>query len=336
MKYLVVTGGEGYIGSALADRIAKDGGALRLVSNFSPARNFAANAQVEHVRADLRREVNWDSLLTDAAAIVHLSWRTDLRAAEADPAGDRDLNVAPVQALVRAAERCGRVLPVVFASTVTIVGDAPPVPADEQTPDRPCTVYDRHKLECEHILREATQRGVARACSLRLPNVFGYGSGVPSANANRGILNEIMRRARQGDPLTIYGKGEYVRDFVFIGDVVDAFCRALESERARDGAHYVVASGRGCALAQAFALVAQEALHFTGRAVEIRHVPEPKDLYPIERRNFVGDSALFKKLTGWHAGVDLEAGIRDYFERAAASSELSATPDKVSQKSLVI
>jgi UDP-glucose 4-epimerase len=320
MKYLVVTGGQGYIGSALADRLAKQRRALQLVSYFSPTQNVPASAMVKHVRADLRNEASWDSLLEDADAIVHLSWRTDLRAAEADPNEDRRLNVEPVRALIRAARNSSRPLPVVFASTVTIVGHAPPIPASEQTQDQPCTVYDRHKLECETMLRDATQQGFLRACSLRLANVYGYGSGVASTNSNRGILNEIMRRAGRGEALTLYGKGAYVRDFIFIGDVVDAFCRALSSSQILNGSHYVIASGYGRTLAEAFELVAQEALHCTGRTVEIRHVPEPPDLYPIERRNFVGDSTLFQKLTGWRVGIDLQSGIRDYFQRSLTAS----------------
>jgi len=316
MKNLVITGGQGYIGSALANRLTRERRALQLVSYLSPAQNGPASEMVKHVRADLRNDANWRPLLENADAIVHLSWRTDLRAAEADPKQDRELNVEPVRALIRAARNFGRPVPVIFASTVTIVGHTPPIPASEQTPDQPCTVYDRHKLECEMMFRDATRQGLLRACSLRLANVYGYGSGVRSTNTNRGILNEIMRRAERGEALTIYGKGQYVRDFTFIGDVIDAFCRALASEQVHDGRSYVIASGCGYTLAEAFHLVAQEALQSTGRPVEIRHVPEPPDLYPIERRNFVGDSGLFRTLTGWRTQVDLQAGIRDYFEHS--------------------
>jgi UDP-glucose 4-epimerase len=326
MSTIVITGARGYIGRVLAERLVGEGYVLQLVSYFSPTQNVPASETVEHICADLRNDASWRSLLEDAAAIVHLSWRTDLRAAEADPKEDSELNVKPVRALIRAARDFSRPLPVVFASTVTIVGHAPAIPASEQTPDRPCTVYDRHKLECETMLRDATQQGFLRACSLRLANVYGYGSGVASTNSNRGILNEIMRRAGRGEPLSLYGKGGYVRDFTFIGDVVDAFCRALASDRVLDGSHYVIASGRGYTLAQAFALVAQEALRCTGRAVEIRHVAEPPDLYPIERRNFVGDSTLFQKLTGWRAEVDLRSGIRDYFQRNLAASSAAGAP----------
>jgi UDP-glucose 4-epimerase len=328
MKHLVITGGQGYIGSALANKLTAERRALRLVSYFSPAQNIPASETVTHVRADLRNDANWRPLLEDADAIVHLSWRTDLRAAEANPMEDHELNVEPVRALIRAAKNFGRALPVIFASTVTIVGRAPPMPASERTQDRPCTVYDRHKLECEAMLRDATQQGLLRACSLRLANVYGYGSGVASTNSNRGILNEVMRRAGRGETLTLYGKGRYVRDFIFIGDVVVAFCRALACGQILAGGHYVIASGRGYTLAEAFELVAQEASQCTGRTVEIRHVPEPADLNPIERRNFVGDSGLFQKLTGWRAGVDLQSGIRDYFERSLTGSLAAGAPDE--------
>jgi nucleoside-diphosphate-sugar epimerase len=165
---VVVTGARGYFGSALVKRLAGEGHALRLVSRSAAARSGEANATIENIQADLRGEASWHELLKDAKAIVHLSSRTDLRAAEADPTGDYDLNVEPVRALVRAGERRGIPVPVVFASAVTIVGDAHANPVNEQTPDRPRSVYDRHKLECETILRDATRRGVLRACSLRL------------------------------------------------------------------------------------------------------------------------------------------------------------------------
>lgn len=322
----VITGAHGYIGSALAKRLASEGHALRLVSRSSaaPPSEAVREAKIDCIEADLRDERVWFRLMESADAIVHLSSRTDLHAAEADPTGDSNLNVDPIHALVRAAGRCGVAMPVIFASTVTIVGDAHTNPVNETTTDRPCSVYDRHKLECETILRDATRRGALRACSLRLSNVYGYG--VSSINANRGVLNTIMQRAVQGEALTVYGEGEYIRDFIFVDDVVDAFCRALASEQVRDGGHYVIATGCGHTLAEAFSLVAREAFRCTGRRVEVRHVPEPPDLHPIERRSFVGDSSLFHQLTGWRSQVDLESGVRDYFKQALAGSRAAGTP----------
>lgn len=322
MKPIVITGSRGYIGAALARRLAGEGRVLRLVSRPS-SRSVAAlveGANVETIEADLDDEAVWSRLLCDAAAVVHLSARTDLRAAEADPTDDEALNVEPVRALVRAAAKAGTRPDVVFASTVTIVGPQHAMPADERTPDRPCSVYDRHKLACETILREATLAGTLAACTLRLSNV--YGPGGASVNSNRGILNVMMRRALGGEPLTIYGEGACMRDFTHLDDVVAAFATAVDAgPEVRDGGHYVIATGQGHTLVEAYRLIVEAAFAATGRRVEIRHVAEPADLHPIERRNFVGNSSLYQGRTGWRSRISLSEGIGRFF--AAESSRLS-------------
>jgi nucleoside-diphosphate-sugar epimerase len=318
MNTVVITGARGYIGRALATHLASEGHALRLVSRSpaAPRLDAPCDAKIDYVEADLRDPGAWSRLLSGVAAVVHLSSRTDLRAAEVDPADDEDINVGPVRALVQAASVSATPTVVVFASTVTIVGADPQIPVDETAPDRPCTVYDRHKLACEAILREATARGAVRACSLRLSNVYGYG-GV-SINSNRGVLNAMLKRATDGEPLTLFGDGSYIRDFTHLNDVVDAFHLAISDAGVCDGRPHVIAAGRGHTLAEVYDLIAEVALEHTGRRIEIRRVAEPRDLHPIEKRNFVGNSRLFQERTGWRPRFDLRIGIRDYFVRAVS------------------
>jgi nucleoside-diphosphate-sugar epimerase len=318
---VVITGAQGYIGTALAKRLAQEDHVLRLVSRAPRASRLEAlpGARIDYIAADLRDPRAWSQLLDGADAVVHLSSRTDLRAAEADPQGDDDINIAPIRALAEAAAK-GAASAIVFASTVTIAGVHPKLPVDETTPDAPCSVYDRHKKICETILREATQRGVLRACTLRLCNIYGYGGA--SINANRGILNIMINRAIAGEPLTLYGDGGYLRDFAHLEDVVAAFRLAIGKPALCDGTSYVIASGEGKTLAQAYDLVAQAALEYVGRRGEIRRIAEPADLHPIERRNFVGNSQLFRQRAGWHPHFDLQAGVADYFQRALAERTL--------------
>jgi nucleoside-diphosphate-sugar epimerase len=315
MTTVVITGARGYIGSALTRRLAGEGKALRLVSrSWSVAHPDADLAgDIQYVSADLCEPEAWHGLLDGTHAIIHLSSHTNLPAAERDPGQDEHLNVDPVRSLVCAAERSGGKPLVVFASAVTIVGLRHPNPVDEKTQDNPCSVYDRHKLACETILKDAAQRGVLRACSLRLANVYGFGG--DSVNGNRGVLNAMMKRACADKPLTLYGAGAYVRDFIHLDDVVEAFAAAIELQRGCDGQHYVIATGHGHSLLEAFRMVVEETFRLTGRRVEVRHVSEPRDLHPIERRNFVGDSRLFRSLSGWRPKVELAAGIRDYLAR---------------------
>jgi nucleoside-diphosphate-sugar epimerase len=190
---------------------------------------------------------------------------------------------------------------------------------DETTPDNPITVYDRHKLACEELLLEAGRSGLVRSIVLRLSNVYGHG--VKSANENRGILNSMMRRAATGEPITVYGKGAYIRDFVHIDDVVEAFVRVMGIAGSVEAVRFLLASGEGRSLVEAFRLIAEETQALTGRTIEIRHVPEPADLHPIERRNFVGNSSLLRARTGWSPVTSFDAGIRASLKQILAERE---------------
>jgi nucleoside-diphosphate-sugar epimerase len=95
-----------------------------------------------------------------------------------------------------------------------------------------------------------------------------------------------------------------------------------------DGRAYVITTGEGKTLAEAYGLVAQAALEHTGRRGEIRSIAEPADLHPIEKRHFVGNSRLFAERAGWRPRFDLKRGIDDYFRRAMATknAKAGATP----------
>lgn len=289
---VVVSGASGYVAAALIERLAKEG-----VKVLKASRGPAGYADVEL----------WRRVLPGADAVFHLAAQTSFYKAAEDPEADFRANVAPMRALLEAC-RLDSLRPfVVFTGASTQAGLPKTSPVDESHPDAPVTVYDRHKLQAEKLLEDAARAGLARGTTLRLSNVFGPG---PRSSApDRGILNLMIGKALRGEPLTVYGDGSPVRDYLYVADVAEALLAAWRAGEKVNGRHFVLGSGRGVSLKASFALVAERVKAKTGREVPVTSVPEPAGLSPIEARRFVADASAFRAASGWTPKVSLEDGI---------------------------
>jgi UDP-glucose 4-epimerase len=197
---------------------------------------------------------------------------------------------------------------VVFSSTATVYGLTPVDPTTELTTPSPVTFYDLHKLFIEQQLTFATNLGILEGVSLRLTNVFGPSSGHSSSDS-RGILSKVTALALKGEPLSIYGGGDYTRDYVFIDDVVDAFVRAAVCDEVK-GQVLNIGSGKGVTVRDAFLSVAAEVEKRTKIKVVIKSVPWPANSDEIELRNFVASIQKAASLLGWNPATTLNNGIR--------------------------
>lgn len=319
-KRVLITGGAGYLAysllNLLKDRAASIVRLDRPGAVFFPVHGSAC---VTDAQLDVRDEGVWENRVEHADVVFHLAAQTSAAKADADPEADWAINVAPVSALIESCRRVRAIPTVLFAGTATECGLTDRLPADETVPDRPVTTYDRHKLMAERELEQADRAGIIRAATLRLCNL--YGPGPRSSNADRGILNRMIRRALSGEPLTIYGTGQYMRDYLFVEDAARAFLAAAENVEKVRGAHFVIGSGTGHTIQQALELIAgQVAARCATPPVPVVHVDPPVPLAPIEKRNFVAAPALFRRRTGWCVQTDFAAGIRrttDFFVHAA-------------------
>ena len=95
-----------------------------------------------------------------------------------------------------------------------------------------------------------------------------------------------MRKALTGEPLTIYGKGDYIRDYIYVDDVIAAFLRAPVYIEQLNGKHFVLGSGQGHTIAEAVNLIAERVGAKTKQRVEVKHIEPPTAQSPIEARNF--------------------------------------------------
>jgi UDP-glucose 4-epimerase len=300
MRRVLVTGGTGYIGT-------------RLVESLRVARDHVTI--LRRTNGALPDVDGWLEALEGIDAVVHLAAQTSAYVSDRDPIADAQANVVPVLALLEACARASTKT-VVLAGTATVFGLPAHVPIADDASLNPVTIYDLHKHVAEQYLElYARMRGVGGA-TLRLCNV--YGPGPAGTSADRGVINLMVRRAIQGQALTVYGTGELVRDYVYIDDVVAAFRLALDHAETLAGGGYLIGTGVGTRIVDAMQTIAQVARRF-GAAPDVIHVPEPGDQSPIEKRNFIADASAFRSKTGWEPTVSFADGIARTFDAATTS-----------------
>lgn len=313
-KHILITGGGGYLASCIV-RLLTDVDCFivrlgRPGASFSPV---SGRAKINDISGDVRDSAVWEEILSNIDVVFHLAAQTSAYEANNNPADDLKSNVLPMLYLLETCFKRGWQKIILFSSTVTITGIPLSLPVNENHPENPVTIYDLHKQMAENYLKYYIKKGAVKGAVLRLANV--YGPGPKSSRSDRGILNQMIRRALAGEPLTVYGAGDQLRDYVYVEDVALAFLEAACNIESVNGRHFVIGSGHGYTIEQAMNLVSERVALKTGTAVPVVHVDPPSALLPIESRNFVADIGQFSEATGWIASYMLDEGIDLTMER---------------------
>ena len=298
-----VIGASGYIGSKLVNKLTDSGcNVIR-----SSRRDTITNGDSEFVMAELDSLDFWLNIVEKSDVIIHLAGNTSINVANDNPALDLNSSVVPIYRLIEACKILRKRPRVVFASTVTAYGFTDNLPVSEATAENPESFYDLHKFFVERQLVLATKLNICDGVSLRLANVYGPSSANSSAN-DRGILNKIIGLALAGDIVSLYGGGNYIRDYIYIDDVVDAFILASISSKSA-GEVFNVGSGVGTSVRDAFNAVTQEVYRQTNKIIEMKDVPWPENSPKIDMRNFTASIKKARTCLGWSPKVSLQTGI---------------------------
>lgn len=307
-KTVLLTGSGGYIASGITAAMSQiDCKLVRLSRRAGSLRTVEGLLKTEDIEVDIVEGCDWNRLLDGIDIVFHLAAQTSVSKADEDPAGDFECNVLPLLNMLLSCKKDGYRPVVVFAGTATEIGLSRCLPVSEHHYDEPITIYDIHKLTAEKYLKYFVGEGVVRGCVLRLANV--YGPGPQSSSADRGILNLMVRRAIKGEDLTVYGKDDHIRDYIYIDDVVRAFLRAAVHIDRIDGRHFPLGSGKGHTIFEAFSMVAEKVAKKTGKLVDVIRVTPPAGLSPIEKRSFFADVREFSDCTNWQPRFSLNEGI---------------------------
>ena len=312
---VIVTGGLGLIGSALARRLVSLGAEVLLVDSMAPEAggNLANIADIsDRVRVnitDIRDREAMRYLLTGRQFLFDLAAQTSHLDSMNAPEHDLAVNcTAQLQLL----ELCRAVAPevtIVHAGTRQIYGRPHYLPVDESHPLRPADVNGVNKMagEAYHLLFHDAYGINTR--SLRLTNVYGPGMRIKDARQN--FLGIWLRRALEGTAFEVWG-GEQRRELLYIEDAVRAFLRAVTTRETAGLALNVGGEEPYTLLALAEALIRANG----GGRFEHREFPAERKR--IDIGDFVTDDSRFRELTGWAPRVGLDDGLArslDYYRR---------------------
>jgi len=244
----VVTGGAGFIGSHLVDRLlAADDREpfVRVLDNFSTGveANLAAAAKfgdrLEVIRGDVRDLPTVERAVRSATVVFHQAAMRSVPRSIEDPLGANENNVTGTLHVLEAARRAG-VRRVVYASSSSVYGDRPDLPKREDQPPAPISPYAASKVAGEHYARVWQRLYGVETIGLRYFNVFGPRQDPASEYA--AVIPRFILCGLRGLPLEVHGDGRQSRDFTYVDDVVEANRLAAE---AGDAAGEVFNVGRG-------------------------------------------------------------------------------------------
>ena len=294
MGDVLITGGGGFLGSALASRLLSDGYQVHRLqrSVTSPL------GKGDHVhRGDLGEVAQLQALIARCECVLHLASASTPGSSSMRPSAEIDANLRPGLQLIEAMQRFPD-RPLIFISSGgTLYGNAPSSEVAEDAPLQPLSYHGAAKLAVENFLHAYHQQTGGAVSVLRPSNLYGPGQ---SLRNGFGLIRTLLEHLRNSTPMTIWGDGENVRDFLYIDDMVEAVM--LTMRQAEGWQVYNVGAGRGHSINQ----VRQLAESVSGKTLSYRfEAARPGDV-----RRIVLDCARLRQRLGWQPNTALEAGIR--------------------------
>lgn len=297
----LVTGGAGFIGSHLVDRLVGEGHEVVVIDNLVRGRtaNLAgalSSGCCEFVECDITDPRAGELLVSRSPDVVyHLAAQIDVRSSVSDPVRDAGVNVEGTVAVLDAARRAG-VSQFVLASSVAIYGVTPVLPVTEDAPLEPLSPYAASKLAGEIYLNQFRRLHGLPGTVLCFGNVYGPRQ---DATGEAGVV-AIFADALLSERLTrVFGDGGNIRDYVYVADVVDALVTA--GSRSGDGSRFNIGTGVG---------TSDLALHSAvAVAVGGRQAPEFAPARPGDVRAMTLDASAAERYLGWASRTALDEGL---------------------------
>ena len=294
---VLVTGGAGFVGSHVVDRLLAASHTVHVLDNLATGRRERVPAAARLHVCDLR-DARLDTVITAVrpAVVVHVAAQAAVSRSVSDPRHDASVNVLGTIALLESCRRAGVPRAVYISTGGAAYGDTDVLPTPEDHPIRPASPYGISKVTAERYLEVWAALTGASGLTLRLANVYGPRQD-PAGEA--GVIAIFASRLLSGVPCVVNGDGDQTRDYVYVGDVADAVALAVSSPDAVGIANI----GTG------IETTVNELYRRLARLTNVRGDAEHAPAKPGEQRRSVLDATRAKSLLGWSATTPLDEGL---------------------------
>jgi UDP-glucose 4-epimerase len=320
---VLVTGGAGFIGSHLCERLLRDGHDAVVLDNEATGRRDHVPPEARYVKGDVSRLDDVERAFADGLdAVFHVAGQVSLIRAFTDPAIDLCTNVLGTLNVLQMCLR-HRVSRLLYASSMQVYGATDVVPTSEETRCRPASYYGITKYAAERYVHTTAERTDLdfefHVTSFRMYNVYGPRQALD--NPYQGVLGIFLGNLLRSEPLVVFGDGEQSRDFVYVGDVADAWVGALENP-ASYGEVFNLGSGRETSINH-LADLALAALGRCRRDQPVRYAAGR----PGELRRVAADISRARATLGWTPRTAFADGL-DETVRWACRQAGAAAPGR--------
>jgi UDP-glucose 4-epimerase len=302
---ILVTGGAGFIGSHLVDKLIEEGHKVIVIDNLSSGKKQNLNPQAQFYKLDICYLEKIKPLFKKVDYVFHLAALPRVPLSIDKPLLTHQVNVDGtlniLYASYLASRSINKIKRVIFASSSSVYGYQKTLPLKETMIPQPLSPYALQKLTGEMYCQLFANLYKIETVSLRFFNVYG-----PRMDPN-GLyalaIGRFLKLKKENQPLTIYGDGKQTRDFTYIDDVVQALILAMKSKKVGKGEVINICYGKNYSINYLAKLIGGKKIYLPPRPGEPRHT--------------LGDNSLAKKLLGWQPKISLEKGIeicKKYFK----------------------
>tara|TARA_B100000900_G_C20593814_1_gene722585 strand:- start:2269 stop:3177 length:909 start_codon:yes stop_codon:yes gene_type:complete len=299
MKY-VITGGAGFIGSNLVERLVKEGNKVHVIDNFSFGKLENCNKKAHYYNIDLSEKSNLNQvkeICKNANSVFHLACIARVQPSIRNPVEYEMNNTISTVNILKASVE-SNVRRFIYSSSSSVYGNQTNLPFKEDFKTNPLSPYGAQKLYGEILCKTFSKVYGLETVSLRYFNVYGEKQNIDGAYAL--VIGIFLNQRFNKKSLTVRGDGSQRRDFTYVGDVVRANILASKSEDVGSGEIINIGNGKNKSIHEIASCVG-------GKIKYIEPVLEPFET--------LADNSKAKKLLNWEPKQDVKSWIKDYIKK---------------------